>query len=236
MMHRRYSATQHSESQHVFTGLVEEIGTLRSIDLTDKGGRLSIAASAILSDAERGASIAVDGCCLTIETFTQDLFTVFASAETLRVTTLGDRRVGDGVNLERALTLQKRLGGHLVSGHVDAKGRFRSATRNGDAFEVWVDAPPEVISFCVQKGSITVDGISLTLVDVRDDSFSLYIIPETWERTTLHARRPGERVNLESDIVAKYVFRCVQSMQGAPASARDAQLRGLLEKGSWGSR
>lgn len=221
----------------MFTGLVEEIGILRILDVTEKGGRLTISAREVLTDAERGASIAVDGCCLTIEEFSRDSFTVFASAETLRVTTLGDRGVGDGVNLERALTLNKRLGGHMVSGHVDATGTFRSAKKSGDAHEVWIDAPPEIMRLCVPKGSITVDGISLTLVEVRDQAFSLYIIPETWERTTLHRRREGERVNLESDLVAKYVFRAAESMQQpSAAEARDGRLRDLLEKGAWGTR
>ncbi len=219
----------------MFTGLVEEIGTIQHVNRLDAGARLVIAASTIMPDMARGDSIAIDGCCLTAEEFTPDTFTVFASLETLRRTTLGQRIVGSKVNLERALTLSKRLGGHLVSGHVDAPGSFVSATKTGDAFEVWIGAPPEIISHCVEKGSVTVDGISLTVVDVRDDRFSLWIIPETWERTTLSLRKVGDAVNLESDLIAKYVFRFLENREGG-SSSKDRRLADLLEGGSWGSR
>jgi len=219
----------------MFTGLVEEIGTIKRVTRLDAGARFVIGASTIMSDMARGDSISIDGCCLTAEEFTSDEFTVFASLETLRRTTLGHRDVGSKVNLERALTLSKRLGGHLVSGHVDAPGAFLSANKTGDAYEVWIGAPPEIISHCVQKGSITVDGISLTVVEVHDDRFSLWIIPETWERTTLSLRSAGDAVNLESDLIAKYVFRLMEYRDGAPA-AKDRRLADLLEGGSWVAR
>ena len=219
----------------MFTGLIEEIGTIQRVDRLDAGARLVVAAKLIMPDMARGDSIAIDGCCLTAEEFTSDSFTVFASLETLRRTTLGARNVGSSVNLERALTLSKRLGGHLVSGHVDAPGEFLSATKSGDAWEVWIGAPREIITHCVEKGSITVDGISLTVVDVREDRFSLWIIPETWERTTLSRRNPGDAVNLESDLIAKYVFRFLETREGS-ATGSDRRLADLLEGGSWGSR
>lgn len=209
----------------MFTGIVEEIGEVVAHEPLDSGARFGIRAGAILDGAQRGESIAVDGCCLTAEEIVGDTFRVFASLETLRKTTLGDRPAGSRVNLERAMRLDARLGGHLVSGHVDATGSFIEARPVGDAHEVWIAAPPEIISHCIAKGSICVDGISLTLVDVRDDRFSLWIIPETWTRTTLSLRRAGDRVNLESDLIAKYIFRFMERHNGsAPGAATLASL------------
>ncbi len=173
-----------------------------------------IAADRIARESARGDSIAVDGCCLTVEELRQGAFRVFASRETLAKTTLSQRPVGASVNLERALRLDSRLGGHLVSGHVDDTGTFLSATVAGEARVVWISAPGGVISHCVPKGSICVDGISLTLVDVEADRFSLWIIPETWTRTTLGRRVAGDRVNLESDLIAKYVHRFMEQRGG----------------------
>jgi len=202
----------------MFTGIVEEIGEVVAHESLESGARFGIRAAALLEGARRGESIAVDGCCLTVEEVAGGVFRVFASRETLRKTTLGDRPAGSRVNLERAMRLDARLGGHMVSGHVDATGSFLHARAVGDAREVWVAAPPEIISHSIAKGSICVDGISLTLVEVREDRFSLWIIPETWTRTTLSLRRAGDRVNLESDLIAKYVFRFMERRGGSTRS------------------
>ncbi len=207
----------------MFTGLVEETGTIGAIEGAGGGARLWIECDRIAAGSSRGDSIAIDGCCLTAEELRPGAFRVFASGETLAKTTLGDRRTGARVNLERALRLDSRLGGHLVTGHVDGTGEFLSATPAGEARIVWISAPDPILTHCVPKGSVCVDGISLTLVDVQPDRFSLWIIPETWERTTLCQRRAGDRVNLESDLIAKYIGRFLEQRAGG-----DARLAALL--------
>jgi len=207
----------------VFTGLVQTIGEIISREERGSGIEVVIAAPDYAGSFAQGESIAVDGCCLTVESWDGPVFKVFASPETMEKTSLGDRVPGDGVNLERALALGDRLGGHMVSGHVDATGRLRSVRELGDAWEVWIDAPAIITSQSVPKGSVTVDGISLTIVELTDDGFSLWIIPETWQRTTLSRRGPGDRVNLESDLIGKYVRRFVGQMLG-DAEADTARL------------
>lgn len=219
----------------MFTGIIEDTGTLLEIRPDGSSIRLAIDSQAVMPGARPGDSIAVDGCCLTAETVSNTGFTAYASPETMRKTSLGDRRPGDRVNLERAMILGARLGGHLVSGHVDATGRFRSAKETDNAWEVWVEAPPEVIRQSIPKGSIAVDGISLTIVDLTADAFSLWIIPETWRRTTLSLRKPGQRINLETDLIGKYVYRFLETKEQDPAE-KDKKLRELLEGGGWGSR
>lgn len=218
----------------MFTGLVEEVGRLIGRTPMGASERLRIGARRVLDGVARGDSICVSGACLTVEEFDADSFSVFASPETLERTSLGRRGPGDGLNLERSLTLSKPLGGHLVTGHVDAVGALRSRRLVDAAWEVWIDAPWDVLRLCVPKGSVAVDGISLTLVGVDDRGFSCWIIPETWERTTLSAREAGDPVNLESDLLAKYVFRCVETSGAtAPAAARDNRLMDLLAGGGW---
>lgn len=217
----------------MFTGLIEEVGTIARIERGADRARLRVECRAIMEGTRPGDSIAVDGCCLTAETVEAAAFTAYASPETMRRTSLGDRREGDPVNLERAMALGQRLGGHLVSGHVDATGTFADAREQSDAWELRFAAPPEIIRLCVAKGSIAIDGISLTVAEVAADSFTVWIIPETWRRTTLSRRRPGDRVNLESDLIGKYVFRFLETSGGAPA-ASDRRLAEMLA--GWGSR
>jgi len=199
----------------VFTGLIEEMGRLTARD----GHRFTFAAATVLEGTGIGDSIAVNGCCLTVVDLTTAAGAGTWSAdvvdETLSRTALGDLRPGDPVNLERPLRLDGRLGGHLVQGHVDAVG------------EVTTPAPHLAISsphtrYLVEKGSISVDGVSLTVVDLSDGGFTVAVIPHTAEVTTLGARRPGDRVNLEFDLIAKYVAKSVsRQLPGSPGSAEE---------------
>jgi len=185
----------------VFTGIVEEKGQI----LSHAGDRWRFAASTVLAGSEIGASIAVDGCCLTlVATDSQSWWEADVSAETLSRTTLGDRRVGDHVNLERPMALGERLGGHLVLGHVDATGEIISPAPN-----LRVRIPVELTKLLVEKGSVTVDGVSLTAFDIDRDSFSVAVVPHTAEVTTLGERKSGDRVNIEMDMLAKHVERLV---------------------------
>jgi riboflavin synthase len=192
----------------MFTGIVEELGRVRSITKNEGGARLEIEATAVLEDVELGASIAVNGCCLTVVAFDEKGWAADAVVETLNLTNLGDLRAGDPVNLERPVRLADRLGGHLVQGHVDGTGTVaaREPQADGSVF-VRFSAPPDVLRYVVHKGSITVDGISLTVAALTEDSFTIAVIPHTLAVTTLGTREPGARVNLEVDLVAKYVER-----------------------------
>lgn len=208
----------------MFTGLVEEIGRVVAIRPEGTSLRLVVECATIRDGLAGGDSISVDGCCLTVETLEPGGFSAFASPETLAKTSLGERRPGDGVNLERAMALGERLGGHIVSGHVDATGVFGPAVPHGESWEIRIAAPRAILSQCIAKGSITVDGISLTIVDLTEQDFSCWIIPETWTRTTLHERRPGQRVNLETDLIGKYVFRFLEAGNGEKnVDAKDAE-------------
>lgn len=186
----------------MFTGIVEELGSVASRE----GERLRIAARKVLDGAELGDSTAVNGCCLTIVAFDahQGWWEADVSDETYRRTTLGELEAGDPVNLERPVRLSDRLGGHLVQGHVDAVGVVTSA-----APDLAVSMPTELTRYVVEKGSITVDGVSLTVVDALADGFTVAVIPHTCEVTTLGRRRPGDHVNLEVDVTAKYIERLV---------------------------
>ena len=189
----------------MFTGIVEAIGTIRNTKHLSEGATLDIQASDVLTDAEIGDSIAVDGACLTIRTLTPETFTADISAETLRRTTLGERKVGDPVNLERSLRLSDRLGGHLVLGHVDEVATISGWKDEGDASLMRVTMSRSIRRYIAYKGSVTVDGISLTVSGVHADAFEVALIPHTKQVTTLGAKRTGASVNLEVDIVARYI-------------------------------
>ncbi len=184
----------------MFTGIVEELGELRSRD----GNRFTFAAGRVIEDAEIGASISVNGCCLTVVDVGGGSWSADVVAETLDRTTLGDLAPGDPVNLERPVRLADRLGGHLVQGHVDAVGHVIAP-----APDLVVRLPDRLCRYLVEKGSITVDGCSLTVAGVDGDTFAVAIVPHTAAVTTLGLRRPGDRVNLEVDVLAKYVERLV---------------------------
>ena len=191
----------------MFTGIVEEVGRVTSA----QSGKLTIAASGVLCGMELGGSIAVNGVCLTITSFTTNLFSAGIMPETLARTNLGLLTAGDEVNLERPLTLEKLLGGHLVQGHVDATGRVASILRDDGEMLVRFEAPPEIMHYIVKKGFIAVDGISLTIVDFDTSSFQVSVVEYTQKHTNLGSRRVGDLVNLEVDIIAKYVERLGQT-------------------------
>jgi riboflavin synthase len=191
----------------MFTGLIEETGVIRALERRSDGARVTIAARLIIDGTGEGDSIAVNGVCLTALDLTADSFAADVSGETLRRTTLGRLRNGARVNLERAVTPTTRLGGHIVQGHVDARGRFLSATEQGGSWTIRIAYPPEISRYLVFKGSVAVEGISLTIAALADGYFEIAVIPKTWQLTNFSTLRPGDEVNLEADIIAKYVER-----------------------------
>ncbi|MEQ1921423.1 MAG: riboflavin synthase [Pyrinomonadaceae bacterium] len=195
----------------MFTGLVEELGNVDSVDLGSDGARIVIKASLVTSDIANGDSIAVNGVCLTAIEVSANSFAADVSPETLDKTTLGQVAVGSPVNLERAVTPATRLGGHIVQGHVDGRGAFISAEPSGDFWTVRIGFPPDLAQYFVHKGSVCVEGISLTIAALRRDNFDIAVIPKTWEMTNLSSLTPNDLVNLEADVIAKYVERMMQA-------------------------
>ena len=193
----------------MFTGLVEELGKIAAIDAHDAGSRIIIGASLVTSDIQNGDSISVNGVCLTALDVSPRSFAADVSPETLDRTTLGQLNVGSPVNLERAVTPATRLGGHIVQGHVDGRGTFVSAVQEGDFWTVRIGFPPEMAKYLVLKGSVTVEGISLTVASLAKDYFDIAVIPKTWEMTNLSSLSLGDAVNLEADVIAKYVERMI---------------------------
>ena len=189
----------------MFTGLIEEIGTVRRIERGAKGARLTIAADTVLENTKIGDSIATNGVCLTVVALTDDSFSADVMAESLRRSALGSLQSGSPVNLERAMPADGRFGGHIVSGHIDGTGRIAATRRDDNAVWYTVAASPELLRYIVEKGSITIDGISLTVAAVTEDSFSVSVIPHTARSTVLGTKRAGDVVNLETDIIGKYV-------------------------------
>lgn len=194
----------------MFTGIVEEVGAVAR----RSGAEVTILAEVVLQDMHRGNSVAVNGACLTVTGFDDKSFTAQVSPETAERTTLGKARSGDAVNLERALAAGDRFGGHFVQGHVDGVGQVYSVQNQGD-FSLWrFRAPDDVARYLVPKGSIAVDGISLTIVEPAGDTFGVAIIPETVTRTTLGMKRPGDPVNLEADVIGKHIYHYVKTGNG----------------------
>jgi riboflavin synthase len=189
----------------MFTGIVEELGTVAAIEDQGDAVRLSVRAAAALDGTRLGDSIAVNGCCLTVVAIDGDTWTADVMQQTLDMTSLKGVAPGDLVNLERAMTPDQRLGGHLVQGHVDGVGTVVHRTTSKHWEVVEISLPADLARYVVPKGAITVDGVSLTVVNVRPDSFTVSLIPETLARTTLGTRGPGERVNLETDVIARHV-------------------------------
>lgn len=191
----------------MFTGIIEAVGTVAAISNTDKGSRLEVALDGQVDDLRMGDSVAVNGVCLTAVSLEGNSVAFDVSAETIDRTSLSALCHGARVNIERPLTLAARLGGHLVQGHVDATGRLESVNSSGEGFVIRISFPAKISRYIIEKGSIAVDGISLTIAALGEDWFEIAIIPHTWRVTNLSTLAVGARVNLEVDVIAKYVER-----------------------------
>jgi len=201
----------------MFTGIIEEMGVVKALERTLAGTRLTILASVVMEGLAVGASVSLNGACLTVVSVGEREFAVDVSPETLSVTTLATLTAGAPVNLERAMKLNDRIGGHLVAGHVDTVGTIRARHQEANAIVLTIEASEEVLRYCVQKGSITIDGISMTINEVTDRTFSVSVIPHTAKGTTLGLKQPGDPVNLESDLIGKYVERLLRDRGHLPA-------------------
>jgi riboflavin synthase len=204
----------------VFTGIIEELGEVRGVEKRGEGARLVIEARTVLQGTREGDSIAVNGVCLTAIDVGTDAFAADGSRETLQRSTLGRLRPGSPVNLERAVTPATRLGGHLVQGHVDGRGRFLSSADHGGSWTVRIGYPQEMARYLVFKGSVSVEGISLTVAALTEEYFEIAVIPKTWRVTNLSHLRPNDEVNLEADIIAKYVERLLMFSETRETQAR----------------
>lgn len=219
----------------MFTGIIEEKGSLRRIEKSGDSMILEIEAQEVLTDVRVGDSIAINGVCLTVVSFDERSFKADVMPETYRKTTLHQCKIGERVNLERAMSSQGRFGGHLVQGHVDGTGKVKSLRQDGNAVVYTIAADqPSLTTYMIPKGSVALDGISLTLVEVHDDTFTVSIIPHTLQETTLGDRKPGDAVNIECDMMGKYVQRFVRQMlQGNlsdSGSSKDSITKDLLQQ------
>lgn len=194
----------------MFTGIIEEIGEIQSIKKGEKSSRLSIKANEVLRDTKIGDSISTNGVCLTVTSISSSNFEADVMAETLRKSNLEDLKPLDRVNLERAVSIKGRLGGHIVSGHIDGIGKILSFIKEDNAVWITIKAPLEILRYIVLKGSIAIDGVSLTVAYVDDEIFKVSIIPHTGEETILLKKRIGETVNLECDVIGKYVEKLLR--------------------------
>jgi riboflavin synthase len=208
----------------VFTGIVRERGRLSAVEGGAGGVRLDVAAPATAAEAGIGDSVSIDGVCLTVTAVVNGRLSFDAVPETLRRSSLGRLAAGAEVNVEPAVRAGEPLGGHVVQGHVDAVGRVRSAEAEGEGRRVWIEAPAEVLRLCVEKGSIAVEGVSLTIAELSDDAFAVALVPHTLAVTTLGRLAPGDEVNLETDVLAKYVDRLLAARARGPAGG-DATIR-----------
>ncbi len=217
----------------MFTGIIEEVGRVRSLRSSARSCVLAVEADTVLEGTHIGDSIAVDGICLTVTELDAASFTADVMNETLTRSSLGCRKAGDPVNLERAVMLGGRLGGHIVSGHIDGTGTIAAISGDGNATRITISADPALLAYVVEKGSVAIDGISLTVVCVDGHSFSVSVIPHTQENTSLSAKRTGDKVNVETDIIGKYVARLLGlDAEGAGADAvstRAASAGGITE-------
>jgi len=202
----------------MFTGIIEEMGTVKALRREAGAARLSLSAVTVLDGTALGDSICVNGVCLTVVEMGKNEFSADVAMETLRVTNLGELKAGAWVNLERALQLSARIGGHLVSGHVDAVGRLREKRDEGNGWSIFFDAPETVLRYVIKKGSIAIDGISLTVADLDRAGFSIAMIPHTARLTTLGFKTAGDSVNLEADIIGKYVERLFPGKEAGSVS------------------
>jgi riboflavin synthase len=215
----------------MFTGIIEELGTVLRLERGSNSCQITILAPKVLEDVKKGDSIAINGVCLTVISFDREHFSADMMAETLAKTNLKDLNSGLRVNLERAVRLGDRMGGHLVQGHVDAVGTMAEQQTVGIAKIIRIKAPEELLNYLVHKGSVAIDGISLTVVDILPDSFTISIIPHTAKMTTLGFKKPGDTVNLEADIIGRYVEKLLKKSRGknpAPLSPEFLAEHGFL--------
>ena len=215
----------------MFTGIVEEKGIIRSLNINGSSGTIRIEARKVLEGTSIGDSIAVNGICLTVTSMGDGFFTADVMAETVRRSSLGILSQGSEVNLERAMAANGRFGGHIVSGHIDGTGTVRSLVREENAIWVTIETPPEILKYIVHKGSKCIDGISLTVASVGSDNFKVSVIPHTGSETTLLSKRPGSPVNLENDIIAKYVERLMNYKEEENNSSSGITMEMLAELG-----
>ena len=206
----------------MFTGIIEEIGSVKRVSVGGKSGSIEIAAKKVLDGTKVGDSIAVNGVCLTVTSLGSSSFTADVMAETLRRSSLGSLSLGNGVNLERAMAADGRFGGHLVSGHIDGTGTILKMQKEENAVWVHIQANSEILNLIVEKGSIAIDGISLTVAGVSDSEFSVSVIPHTAKETTLLSKKAGDTVNLENDIIGKYVQKLLGGRSLGATEASDS--------------
>lgn len=199
----------------MFTGIIEELGRVRKVEQRGEDARIVIQARTVTEGSHDGDSIAVNGVCLTALDVKPDSFAADVSKETLFRSTLGNLKEGSPVNLERAVTPATRLGGHIVQGHVDARGKFLSSENHGESWTFRIAYPKEIARYLVFKGSVAVEGISLTIANLTDEYFEIAVIPKTWEVTNFSELKLGDEVNLEVDVIAKYVERILASQTAA---------------------
>jgi riboflavin synthase len=207
----------------MFTGIIEELGRVRAVEKRGEDARIVIEARMVTEGSRDGDSIAVNGVCLTALDMEPDSFAADVSKETLFRSTLGALKAGSPVNLERAVTPATRLGGHIVQGHVDARGNFLGAENHGESWTFRIAYPKEIARYLVFKGSVAVEGISLTIANLTDDYFEIAVIPKTWKVTNFSKLKPGDEVNLEADVIAKYVERILRSSETENRSAASSE-------------
>ena len=204
----------------MFTGIIEEVGVIKSIRMGAQSAVITIEAEKVLEDIHLGDSIALNGVCLTVTSFDSHSYSVDIMHESLKRTNLGSMKSGSRVNLERAMAADGRFGGHIVAGHVDGTGKITSMEKDDNAVWIYIQAEPSVLKYIVEKGSITIDGISLTVAKVDEKSFAVSVIPHTGTHTTLLEKKPGDTVNLENDVIGKYVEKLLnyQEKENKPSS------------------
>ena len=216
--------------RNIFTGIIEELGVVKSIAINGASGCIKIKSKKVLEGTQLGDSIAVNGTCLTVTSINSDGFSADVMAETVKRTSLSQVGKGDLVNLERAMILNGRFGGHIVSGHIDGTGTITKYTKEENAIWVTIKAPDEILDLIVEKGSICIDGISLTVATVSDQDFQVSIIPHTAKETTLIHKKVGSLVNLENDIVGKYIKKLMENNQEKQAKKASGLTMEMLEE------
>ena len=214
----------------MFTGIIKEIGTIKKITDKVQDIEFEVSSSVLLKDIKTGDSIAINGACLTAKSFSKDSFTFDISSNTLAHTNLGELKTGDKVNLEDSLTPSDKLGGHFVSGHIDCTARITGIGKTGKAYEIAFELPSEAAPYITERGSVAIDGISLTVTAVTGDGFKVVIIPHTFENTVLGSKGAGSSVNIEVDMLARYIANYLNNKNQKTSGEKDRILKEKLEK------